>query len=206
MSGGYGTDALEMVATATAAATANSPVEICNVALLMVGAEAITDLGDSTDRARVCKALWQTVLEDEITLHRWKCCRKRVELALDAAAPAFGWSYQYALPTDCLRVLDMYPATTEHEIEDGMLLTDSSSAKIIYLYRNETVAKYSSGLKATLAARMAANIAMPLTKKKAVVDAAWSAYWSVVSQAIAADGQQGSPEVIEDRTLVDARL
>ncbi len=206
MAGGYGTDALEMVAVATAAVTASSPVEICNIALLMIGAEAITDLGDSTDRARVCNAMWQTVLEDEITLHRWKCCRKRAELALEADAPAFGWSYQFALPTDCLRVLDMYPATTEHEIEDGKLLTDNSSAKIVYLYRNETVAKYSSGLKSTLAARMAAHIAMPLTKKKAVVDAAWAAYWSVVSQAIAADGQQGTPEVLEDRTLVDARL
>jgi hypothetical protein len=208
MSGGYGTDALETVvvtSSSAGAAAANSPAEICSIALRLLGTDAINSLDDPTDRARICKQIWPMVLDDELTLHRWKCARKRAELARLADAPAFGFAYQYELPPDCLLVLGMSYSSIAYEIEDGKLLTDESTAKIYYLYRNETVAKYSPGLKSALAARMTAELAMPITKKKAIVDSAWAAYWAKVSQAAAVDGQQGTPEVLEDTTFVDAR-
>lgn len=181
-----------------------SITEICNSALMALGQEAINDIADANDRARLCKQIWPMVLDDELSLHRWKCARKRASLAREAATPAFGWAYQYALPTDCLRVLSIQN-DVDFEIEGNLLLTDNTSANIIFLYRNVTTGAYSPGLTSALVARMAAELAMPVTKKDSLVKASWAAYWSKIGQAIAADGQQGTPEVLEDRTLVDAR-
>ena len=182
----------------------DSVTEIASVALLSLGQDAINSIDDQNDRARLAKGLWPMVLDDELSLHRWKVARKRASLAREAATPAFGWAYQYALPADCLRVLSM-ANDVEHEIEGALLLTDNTSADIIYLYRNETVGAYGPGLTSALVARLAAELAMPITKKDSLVKAAWAAYWAKIGQAIAADGQQGAVEVIEDRTLVDAR-
>jgi hypothetical protein len=37
--------------------------------------------------------------------HPWNCLQKRVALAADTATPAWGFSYQFTLPADCLRLL-----------------------------------------------------------------------------------------------------
>jgi len=181
-----------------------SKTEICSAALLALGQDPINSIDDQNERARLCKQLYEMVLDDELSLHRWKVARKRASLAKEAATPAFGWAYQYALPSDCLRVLSM-ANDVDYEIEGALLLTNDTSANIIYLYRNATVGAYGPGLTSALVARMAAELAMPVTKKDSIVKAAWAAYWSKIGQAIAADGQQGAVEVIEDRTLVDAR-
>ncbi len=202
----YGSDELTTPAVTTGTvATANSPEELCNLALMSLGAAPINSLDDLTDRARICKALWPMVLDDEIMQHAWKCCRKRATLALLAAAPAFGYSYRYQLPTDCMRVLELSDDTIDYEVEDGELLTDNSTCQIIYLFRNTVIAKYSAGFKAALVARLTAELAMPITKKDAIVKSSWAAYWGKLAQALAADGQQGSPRVVYDSTLTYAR-
>jgi hypothetical protein len=182
-----------------------SITEICNVALSLLGQDPVNDIADSNDRARLCTKIWPMVLDDELSLHRWKCARKRAALAMEAATPAFGWAYQYALPSGCLRVLSI-ENDVDYEIEGNFLLTDNTSANVIYLWRNPTVGAYSPGLVSALVARMAAELSMPTTKKDSIVKASWAAYWSKVGQALAADGQQGTPEVLEDRTLLDASL
>lgn len=182
----------------------SSITEICSGALVLLGQDPINSLDDVNDRARLCAKIWPMVLDDELTLHRWKCARARKALAREAEAPAFGWAYQFALPPDCLRVLSLSDDSVDYEIEGNLLLTNNSSANILYLYRNLAVGAYSAGLVSALVARMTAELAMPVTKKESIVKASWAAYWSKVGQAIAADGQQGTPEVLEDRTLVDA--
>ena len=182
----------------------SSITEICSTALLSLGQEAINDISDPNYRARLCKGLWPMVLDDELSLHRWKCAKKRATLAQDAVTPAFGWAYQYQLPNDNLRVLSMSDESVEYEIEGTFLLTNNSSAKILYLFRNTVVGTYSPGLVSSLVARLAAELSMPVTKKESVVKAGWAAYWGKVAQSVAADGQQGTPVALEDRTLVDA--
>ncbi|OGQ00032.1 MAG: hypothetical protein A2Z40_03190 [Deltaproteobacteria bacterium RBG_19FT_COMBO_60_16] len=182
-----------------------SETEICSAALMLLGDSPINSLDDANDRARLCKMIWPMVLDDELSAHRWNCAKRRAELAREAATPAFEWSYQYALPADCLRVLEMQDPTELFAVEDGVLLCNNTTAKIRYLARVTAVGKYSAGLQSALVARMVAELAMAITKKEKVVSAGWAAYSGKILSALASDGQEGSPETLEDRTLVDAR-
>jgi hypothetical protein len=182
-----------------------SETEICSAALMLLGDNPITSLDDLNDRARACKLLWPLVLDDELAAHRWNCAKRRATLARLAATPEFGWTYQYQLPVGCLRVFEMEDPAEEFAVEDGVLLCDNSTAKVVYAVRVTAVGKYSAGLVSALVARMAAELAMPITKKEKVVSAAWAAYNGKILSALAADGQEGSPETLECTTLVDAR-
>lgn len=183
-----------------------SETEICNAALMLLGDKPLNSLDDLTDRARLCKQIWPMVLDDEIAAHRWKATLRRAELTRKAAAPAWGWSYQYALPTDpiCLSVIEMKDPKEEYEIEGDVLLCNNTTALIRYKTRIAAGAA-GPGMQSALVARMMAELAMPITKKEAVVKAAWAAYHAKISSALAADGQQGVGEVLEDTTLIDAR-
>lgn len=182
-----------------------SETEICSAALMLLGANSINSLTDNNDRARTCKLLWPMVLDDELSAHRWNCARKRAELAREAAVPAFGWNYQYTLPADCLRVLEMQDPDENFEVEDGVLMCNNTTAKVRYLYRNVAFGSYSSGLQTALVARMSAELSLPITKKKDVVAAAWAAYQGKILSALGSDGQEGSPETLSCTTLTDAR-
>lgn len=184
-----------------------SEVEICSMALMLLGDNPISSLDELNDRARTCKRLWPMVLDDELAAHRWNCAKRRATLTRKPGSPEFGWAYWFELPADpfCLRVLEMEDPSEEFEVEDRTLLCDNSSAKVRFLARVTAVGKYSPGLVSALTARMSAELAMPITKKEKVVAAAWAAYNGKILSALAADGQEGSPETLTDTTLVDAR-
>lgn len=183
----------------------SSETEICSAALMLLGADPINSLNDANDRARVCKVIWPMVLDDELAAHRWNCAKRRATLAREAAAPAFGWSYAYALPDNCLRIFEMEDPDEAFVVEDGLLLCDNSTAKVLYAVRVTAVGKYSAGLCSALVARMSAELAMPITKKEKVVSTAWAAYQGKILSALASDGQEGSPEKVECTTLTDVR-
>ncbi len=64
-----------------------------------------------------------------------------------ALSPPFGWSYQYALPSDCLRVLELNDSEegdnlTPWEIESGHLLTEAEECRLVYIARVSDVTKF----------------------------------------------------------------
>lgn len=182
-----------------------SAEEICTAALLSLGREGISSFNDLNDRARACKGIYPQVLDEELS-RPWRCILSRATLSRLVAAPAFGYAYQYALPADCLKVRQMEDPDSEFQVEGGVLLTDEETAKIIYHRRVENVALLSPGLVGVLVARMALELAMPITSDRNVLAAASSRYERRLMEGLASDGQQGTPEVLEDRTLADARF
>jgi hypothetical protein len=98
---------------------ANSAVEICSNALLLLGAQTINSFDDESDRATLVSNLWPNALEAILRSHPWNCAIRRVSLAPDAAAPDFDYSYQFTLPGDCLRKLSvgLKGQPQAHEVE-----------------------------------------------------------------------------------------
>jgi len=148
---------------------AQSKVGICNAALGHVGVHAITDIDDSTQGARVCKAHYESARLETLVLHPWNCAIKRRKLAQSADTPEFGRAYKYPLPTDCLRVLT---ATTDssqarndqfsYEVEQGALMTDESVVYISYIFDNEDEGSFSVEFAEALAYTLAEKISVNL--------------------------------------------
>ena len=69
---------------------------------------------------------------------------KRVQLAANSVAPVIEYTYAYALPSDCLRVLKIHNGTTDsiktaldYKLEGRNVVTDESTVYLIYIALDE---------------------------------------------------------------------
>ena len=104
---------------------AQSIVDCCNDALQMVGVPRILSIDDNRKEARQCASAWDGCRRSELRAHRWNFAIKRAVLAPDSTAPTFGFTYQFTLPTDCLRVLRPSDYALDWLIEGRKILTNS---------------------------------------------------------------------------------
>ena len=135
---------------------ATSVVQIVNNALVRIGSRAILSLTENSEAARQANLIYEQVRDDVLADHVWNFTIKRVELAQDTTGPAFGYTYSYTLPEDCLKVLNMEEVTMVYTIEGGKLLTDEGTARIQYISRiedpNQFSPKFIEALSATFSA------------------------------------------------------
>ena len=103
-----------------------SVVQICNSALNQLGASSITALTDDSKNARLCNERYTTVRDAVFRSHPWNCLVKRIQLAQDTDTPPWGFTYQYTLPSDCLRVLQIKDYNSDYKIEGRKLLINES--------------------------------------------------------------------------------
>lgn len=183
-----------------------SKVQIMNSALLKIGAERISSESDNNKRAIACNEQWEKVRDEVLSDHPWNFAVKRVALAALAASPAWGYGYQYQLPTDCLRVVRMEDQYAKFRIEGGLLLTDESEANILYIARITDVSLYTAKFCEALALRLANDLAYHLVQNTSLQDRISLAYQALLSDAKAADAQEGTVDefLVDDWTL--ARL
>lgn len=104
---------------------ANSVVDVCNSALQKLGASRILSLNDNSREARSCVVAYDSNRRSELRKYIWSFAKKRVVLAADTTAPAFEYTYQFTLPSDCLRVLLPKDSTLDWVLEGRKILTNT---------------------------------------------------------------------------------
>jgi hypothetical protein len=185
---------------------ATSVVQIINNALIKIGASAILTLTENSESARAANLIYEQVRDASIRDHVWNFAIRRVELAQNSTAPAFEFSYQYNLPSDCLRVLRMEDMGMYYKIEGGKLLTDEGTAKILYLSRVEDVNLFDALFVEALSARIAAELSVTLSESNTLYANMMEIYQRKIADARSMDAQEsGYQEIIAD-TWLDSRL
>lgn len=146
-----------------------SRTDIANQALARVGARPIMDLDDEDlPTARTCKSVFDATIEEVGRSAEWNCLKARENLAQLSEVPAFGWAYQYQLPTGCLKLVKLNGTDSdsdpgdEYEIEGKKLLTDAEEAKIQYIKFKTDTNEYDSLFIDALVVLLAAKIAVPI--------------------------------------------
>jgi hypothetical protein len=183
-----------------------SNTDICNSALMLLGHTLITSMTDGSRAATICNQRLSYVIDEVLRAFTWNCATARSEaLAESSTAPSFGYDYKYALPSDCLRVLSMQEEDYKFKIEGRYLLTDESSAMILYIKRIAST-EMDSLLLGAVAARLAADIAMPLTNSSSLAEGAWKIYQIKLDEAQTVDSFEGSVPQLEADSWVNARL
>lgn len=153
------------------AASTATQLKICNQALSLLGERPIAALDGSTPAARILELHWEQVRDSLLRSHRWNFARKRASLTAEETAPAFGWAYSYALPSDNLRVLELNGvqakmSDADFEIEGAYLLTDAEEAKIIYIYRVTDTTLYDSLFTEALSLKLAIACCLEITQSQ----------------------------------------
>ena len=190
-----------------------STVDICNGALNQLGATTILSLTEDSKNARLCNSRYTQVRDGLFRTHPWNCLQKRVELAADTTAPAWGFTSAYTLPADCLRLLKILDYDSNYKVEGRKILSNASSMKILYIGRITDPNEYDELLRETLSASLAADIAYGITSSNPVAQNMNTLFQDKLRDARfvdATEGQNTSPDLgmtdeIESSTFINSR-
>lgn len=182
-------------------------VSICSNALLMLGAQTINDLEEDLPRAKLAANLYPSVRDDMLRAHTWNCAVKRVVLAPNAIPPAFGYAYQFNLPGDWVRLLQVTArgCTVDHRVEGQMILSDEPSIELRYTFRNEVEATWDSALVNVMTLAMAARMAYAITSSTSEAQVRKQDLEFELRKAKAVDGQEDPAETLGDFPLLRSR-
>lgn len=191
---------------------ASSPVQICNIALVALGANTILNLSEDSIAAIACNTHYQDSLKATLGAAHWTFATKRASLPVLAAAPEFGFLAAYLLPPDNLHVQEAYAADgitaldIPWVVEDGKILTDQAAPLLIkYTYNNQETPTYPTLFIDALVARVASDLALPVTRQLPLRTQWLETFLEKVSIAATIDSQQGSDDAFESNMLTDVR-
>tara|TARA_R100001244_G_scaffold126689_1_gene97122 strand:- start:311 stop:892 length:582 start_codon:yes stop_codon:yes gene_type:complete len=168
-----------------------SVVQICNSALNQLGASSITALTDNSKNARLCNERYTTVRDAVFRSHPWNCLVKRQTLAADTATPDWGFTYQFTLPADCLRVLGIDSYDSNHKIEGRKVLISSSAVKLIYISQVTDPNEMDVLLRETISAALAADMVYSITANPQMAKLFQEKYTLKISEARHTDAGEG---------------
>ncbi len=189
-----------------------SDVEIANMALTLIGDSTVADITtpEDNDRARACKIWYEPTRDAVLRAHPWGFAKTRVALVA-TTTPIFDWNYAFTLPTSpyCLRVLEVddvdNPGSTAWSIEGRTLVTNDSGINILYIARIADPTKFDSLFVEALAAKLAENLAMALTRQKTLIELAHGLYEAKIQEARTVDSMEGSTRVAYAQDLINVR-
>lgn len=149
---------------------ADTKVDICARALIMIGAQPISSFDDGSTEALVASNIYENITQSILCRHRWKFATEQQQLSLLADAPTGRWEYAYQLPTspDLLQLNTITVADVPIEYArygDKVFVNgyDSNTSVIAdYIFRqdeSEFPAYFKLGLEYTLASIFAGSVA-----------------------------------------------
>jgi len=191
-----------------------SIVGICNGALNQLGATTILSLTEDSKNARLCNSRFTQVRDALFRTHPWNCLQKRIQIAADSTAPAWGFSFAYTLPADCLRLLKILDYDSNYKVEGRKILSNTSSMKILYIARVIDPNEYDELLRETLSASLSADIAFAVTSNNTTSQNMYQLYQEKLRDARFVDSTEGQnvdqdlgmADVIDAGTFINSRF
>jgi hypothetical protein len=200
---------------------ATSDVDICNAALIKLGADTINALNENNVRARTMSARYADVRDAELRRRRWKFSIKRASLAALSAAPAADYDRQFQLPVDYLRLIEggdiaetadlsdfrSGAGAALYSIEGKKLLTNlSAPLNIRYIAKITDVSLFDSAFGEALASRLAYECCEKITQSDSKRSLAMDDYRLALSEARRANAIERPSESPADDSWVAARI
>lgn len=185
-----------------------SSVSICSNALLMIGDRPISSLDEANDRARLASNLYPSARDAVLRMHPWSCVKKRVMLAPLSNAPAFDYSYQFQLPADFARPIQvgLRCDPISYLIEGNVMLANVNAIPLVYVFKSTNESTWDALLIEAMTLYMASLFAYPLTKSAALAQTKMGELQVLLKTARAVNGQDDPPETLGDFPLLAERL
>ena len=190
-----------------------SAVDIANSALNLLGASTISAFTDDSKNARLINQRYENVRNRVFRSHAWNCLHKRVQLAQNSTAPVIEYTYAYALPSDCLRVLKVHNGTTDsiqsaidYKLEGRNIVTDEGTVYLIYVALDTDPNNYDSYLQESISHQLAADLCYAITNNATLANNYMVRADERLREARFIDATENSLGTIESNEFTDARL
>ena len=190
-----------------------SVVDICNSALNLLGASTISALTDDSKNARLCNQRYEPIRNRVFRGHAWNCLTKRVQLAQDSTAPVVEYSFQYTLPSDCLRVLKVHTGVTDsiesdidYAVEGRKIKSNEGTLYLVYIAIDADPNNYDTYLQESISHQLAADIAYAVTNNATLAKNYMERADERLREARFIDSTENSLGTIESNEFTNARL
>jgi len=198
---------------------ATSEVEICNIALGWLGGNLIISLNDTSVEAKLCKANYAPLRDAVIEEREWSFATQRLEPSALVNGPLYGFDRAFQIPPEVIRVLQVSSAgdVVNGAVVDGSFKSATrggtgvgresrlewlvegdqiivSRAERIYiraLIQVIDTTKFSPAFDQALAARLAMDLAIPITASRTLQKDMAGMYADKIALAASSDGMQG---------------
>ena len=192
---------------------ATSVVTICNLALSWLGGDLIISLDDPTVEAKLCKANYEPLRDAVLEEREWTFAVKRTELAQLQGTPLYGFDRAFQIPPECIRILQVSRGGDSVEagasnsryntgqgreeriewLREGQTVVANNAVRVFVrmIQRVEDTTKFSPAFDQALAARIAMDIALPLTNSDKMQASMAGMYGEKIRLAAGTDGMQG---------------
>ena len=192
---------------------------IANRALQTIGETyRITDLKtDDTSRGRSLRVEYDAARRTVLEAYPWNFSAGRASLPEFGTKPAFGDGRYYALPSDCIKVREIYDVQRTEawsvelvgdDIEQAtkcILIDRAAPLNIVYSRDVPRLSLWSELALDAFAAKLAMMVAIPITNKASVRSDAASLYQMAMANASLQDAQEGSNPMFDTGPWVEAR-
>lgn len=185
-----------------------SIVDICNMALYAIGETTITSLEDGTKASTACNALWVPTRDYIQSCHPWSETMKRATLTASATSPNHEWTYAYTLPSDYLALIELYEhdaGDSDYVVEGGYLLSDETSAKIIYIAKISDTTKWSTELVEAVRLKLAMELCIPLSARVEIWERIMTQFYQTMRFVRTRATKKSYPEFTRSDSWITAR-
>lgn len=196
-----------------------SQIEICNLALVKLGADLITGLDQRTAAAQKLSAVYDTTRKAELCKTHWNFAKSRDLLSALTDTPPWGFGFQYQLPSDYLKLIqvnDVFIAPglenyrisddSPWSVEDGKILTDfAAPLKIRYIKDVTDESKFSPLFVEVFASKLAYVICYAVTQSRAGQDVAQRDYTAAMLKAANTNAIELPPQGLLDDSWMLSR-
>lgn len=178
--------------------------QLCNAALIRIGAETISALADLSKNANLCNEIYAPTRDWLLRRFRWAFAIRRFALAESSNTNNTPYDNIYALPSNLLRVVDLLDedgelSTQEWIIEGNDLFTDLDDAMLRYIRRVSDPADFDDGFANALACRLAWLLCLKITQKLPLRRELFQEYLFELGEAKMVDASEKISEPDEPR-------
>ena len=195
-------------------------VGIYNRTLTKLGSQPVTSTSDESEQCRILNRIYEYVRDAELRDNNWNFAIKRASLAADGTAPAWGYDTRYALPSDCIRLIEIDgftglneplgsygPGHADFHIEGGYIMCDETGEiDIRYVCKETDTSKYDTLFVEAIASKMAFEACEALTNNAGKKEQYLRDYKEAVSRAKRGDGVETPAEPLQEDSWNLARF
>jgi hypothetical protein len=204
----------------------SSVVQICNIALGWLGSKPITSLNDRSRTAELCLINYEPIRDAVLETRCWTFAEARATSttqdvpgspgtnhSCDEGYPEWGDGWVHTIPDCMLTVFRVYldrdiskPRQAEWTRHNQYIIANSENVHMWGVRAEANPTRYTNLFVQALAARIAADLCIPITQNQKLQVDMWNLYEAKLREAAARDGAQSRSEEIYADRLVRARF
>jgi hypothetical protein len=187
------------------------PVAICNLALGWIGAKRIHSFDDDSAAAELCVANYEPAVRAALEARAWTFATEHRTAEAPQASGVAELPALFQLPMDVVRVLACDSGSGSYTLDWRLIAEKRVLSEPVRVLHYKAVVlvvdpvRFSPGFARVVAARLAADLAGPLTESARLPDQMEVKYLRELAAAATLDGMQGKSVIRGGHTLKGVR-